>query len=114
MAMIREVAPKTASGDKDSVVDLHQLISSMFESWPEKRIEFLAICCEGVEIKDSIEKIHKKFIEENAYPEEINEAFEVCMKLNKVGENLKNSAGPIRDLGAALPTPPESKSEPQA
>ena len=36
---------------------------------------------------------------DSAYNEEINAAFYVCLELNNVKENLKNSLAPIQALG---------------
>ena len=104
MDMIKEVAPKTSNLEKDGVpkkeatVDFEILVVSIFQSWPEKMIKFINICCSS--IKDS--QITEEKIKEDAYPEQITEAFRTCMKLNKVAENLKNFVAPIGELGAEI------------
>jgi hypothetical protein len=71
------------------------------DTWPEKMAEFVTICCEtatglnGEEVKLTREKISSE-----AYPEQLNEAFNICLKLNRVSENLKKFAAPIPELGA--------------
>jgi len=99
MSMVREVTPKNASDKDEAQVDLNQLVSSMFESWPEKMAEFVAICCTSADVAGD-EKPSNEFILENAYPEEITTAFQTCLKLNKVTDSLKNFVAPIEELGA--------------
>src|SRR3990170_5753165 len=99
MSMVKEVAPKVASGKgEEQEIDLSQLVTSMFESWPEKTAEFVGLCC--VSAKEGEKPLDSKFILENAYPEEITEAFQTCLKLNKVSQSLKNFVAPIGELGA--------------
>lgn len=107
MAMVKEVTPKSASDKGEAQVDLTQLVSSMFESWPEKMAEFVAICCATATSSegDSAEpaKLNTEFILNEAYPEEITDAFQTCLKVNKVAQSLKNFVAPIGELGAVLP-----------
>ena len=108
MSMVKEVAPKTSSG-KDQEVDLNQLVTSMFESWPEKTAEFVALCCSTAKLEEGAKPLTNEFILENAYPEEISTAFQVCLKLNQVQENLKNFVAPIGELGAIVPAQAKDK-----
>jgi len=78
-------------------VDMENVFS-MFTEYPQDMIKFVAICSEMTEDE----------IKEQAYPEEINEAFGVCLELNNIMENLKNSVAPIEKLGGALATKTES------
>lgn len=105
MTMLKEVTPQETSEEDKAKVDLQKLLTSMFESWPEKKIEFISLCCEDATTEGESEptKIDKQFIEKNAYPDEIDIAFNTCMKLNKVKEHLKNSAAPIGELGGEQP-----------
>ena len=72
-----------------SNMDLGALIG-LFESFPTQVAKFVAICADMPDVE----------ILQEAYPEEINEAFGVCLELNNVMENLKNSVAPIGKLGA--------------
>jgi len=97
MSIIKEIAPKTpAAGAGEATVDLDNLVVSMFENWPEKMIQFTAICC------SSVEGLNEEKIRTESYPEQIIEAFRICSKLNRVGENLKNFVTPIGELGDQL------------
>ena len=69
-------------------VDLEALVS-LFEKFPNHVAKFIATCADMPE-----EDLLK-----DAYPEEINTAFSICLKLNNVMENLKNSVAPIKELG---------------
>ena len=69
-------------------VDISGLVG-LFETLPQQVAKFVAICAK-METKDLLEK---------AYPEEINKSFAVCLELNNVMENLKNSVAPIGKLG---------------
>jgi len=84
-----EVAPKEDKAPDIEGLDLASVVS-LFENFPRQIAEFVAICV-NMETKDILEK---------AYPEEISEAFAVCLELNNVMENLKNSVAPIGKLGA--------------
>ena len=100
MEMIKDIAPKTPVSEGGEVpVDFDKLIVSMFQSWPEKMVKFITVCCSTVE---NTEDLTVEKIKLDAYPEEITSAFKVCMELNKVAENLKNFVTPIGDLGAAV------------
>jgi len=77
------------SGNKSPDVDMGALLS-LFEKLPTHVAKFVAICAEM-----SDEDLLKE-----AYPEEINKAFDICLELNNVMENLKNSVAPIETLGA--------------
>jgi len=73
-------------------VDISNLVG-LFEEFPQHVAKFVSICVDMTD-KDLLEK---------AYPEEINEAFGVCLELNNVMENLKNSVAPIGKLGGGVP-----------
>ena len=62
----------------------------MFEKLPTQVASFVAICADQ-KTGDLLEK---------AYPEEITDAFSVCLELNNVLDNLKKSAAPMEKLGA--------------
>ena len=97
MEMLKDIAPKTpVSGKGEVPVNFDKLIVSMFQSWPEKMVDFIKICCStSKNAKElTVEKIKK-----DAYPEQITEVFKTCMTLNRVAENLKNFATPIEGLG---------------
>lgn len=108
MEMIQDVIPKNVSAntkEEDAEFDFDKLIKSLFEKWPEKKTELVAICCENATLEkpedgQKVEPISKEFILENAYPEEIDKAFEVVIKLNNFADNLKNSAAPMQGLKA--------------
>jgi len=71
----------------------------MFETWPEKMVKFIAVCCSTINLEEPLTE--KKILEE-AYPEQITEAFSACLKLNNVAKNLKNFVAPIGELGAEV------------
>ncbi len=98
MDMIQDVAPKTSKG-KDAEIDLDTLIVSMFQSWPEKMVEFIAVCCVDIDTKNPL---IKERILKIAYPEEITKAFAICLDLNDVAGNLKKCAAPIGKRGADI------------
>jgi hypothetical protein len=64
-------------------------IMAIFSIMPEKMAEFVAICI----------GMNKDQLLEEAFPEEIPQAFMVCYKLNNVVENLKNFQAPMQVLG---------------
>jgi len=100
--MIKDIAPEAQVPGKEATVDFDKLIVSMFQSWPDKMVKFIAVCCSTIEVKEGDEPLTNESILENAYPEQIPEAFSVCLKLNNVAENLKNFVAPIGELGAGL------------
>jgi hypothetical protein len=101
MDMIKEVAPNApVSGEGQATVDFDKLVVSMFQTWPEKMVKFIAVCCSTIEGDEN--KITEEKIREEAYPEEITASFRTCLQLNKVGENLKNFVAPIGELGAQM------------
>ena len=102
MDMIKDIAPKTEVSGEEATVDFDKLILSMFQSWPEKVVKFITICCSTVEIKEGEEPLTEKTILEEAYPEQIPVAFSICLKLNNVAANLKNFVAPIGELGAGF------------
>jgi hypothetical protein len=106
MDMIKEVAPKTPEGQGESQVDFDKIIVSMFQSWPEKMVNFIVACCYKAKDGDNEVEITDEKIREESYPEQITVAFSTCLKLNRVGENLKNFAAPMGELGAMLPKAP--------
>ena len=82
-----------AVGSKtDDTNDATQL-SNILSNFPERVLAFVAKCAELEEVD----------IKEKAYPEEISIAFEKCMELNNVFENLKNSVAPMEKLVGANP-----------
>ena len=113
MAMVKEVTPKNASDKDEAQVDLNQLVSSMFESWPGKMAEFVAICCSTATVPDGDgvkeANLTTQFILDESYPEEISEAFQTCLKVNKVAQSLKNFVAPIGELGAVAPEQNQDK-----
>ena len=95
MEIIKDVTPSAPSqGQGEATVDFEKLVVSMFQTWPEKMVKFIAVCAQTEEHKLTEEKI-----KEDAYPEQITAAFRTCLKLNRVGENLKNFASPISEMG---------------
>ena len=96
--MFRQAAKLTSSkevvGGKTPDIDVKNQdlagLVGMFEDLPQQVSKFVAICV-GMDEKELLEK---------AFPEEITEAFSVCLELNNVMENLKNSVAPIGKLGA--------------
>jgi len=70
-------------------MDLGALVG-LFEKFPTHVANFVAVCAE----------MPSEELLKEAYPEEVNEAFGVCLELNNVMENLKNSVAPIGKLGA--------------
>jgi len=107
MELIRETASSTSSsgqGEAESKANFDKLIVSMFQTWPEKMVEFIAICCSTAKNVTDNGKVEmtKDKVKEDAYPEQITEAFRVCMKLNRFAENIKNFGAPIKELGAEV------------
>ena len=102
MEMVKDVAPKAQVPGKEATVEFDTLIVSMFQSWPEKMVKFITVCCSTVEIKEGEKPLNEKSILENAYPEQIPQAFSICLKLNNVAKNLKNFVAPIGELGAGF------------
>jgi len=66
------------------------LILEAFDNFPTHIVKFISICA----------KMEEKTILDDSYPEEIGTAFGVCLDLNNVMENLKNSVAPMEKLGA--------------
>ena len=98
MDIVRDVTPSTPSqGSGENQVDFDKLIVSMFQTWPESMVKFISVCC-----KPANETLTEDKIKEDAYHEQITEAFRICLKLNRVGENLKNFAAPIGEMGAEV------------
>ena len=104
MGMIKDIAPEAQVPGEEATVNFDKLIVSMFQSWPEKMVKFITVCCSTIEIEEGEEPLTNKSILENAYPEQIPEAFSICLKLNNVAANLKNFVAPIGELGAGLQT----------
>ena len=103
MDMIKEVAPKQpAAQGAENTVDFDQIIVSMFQTWPEKMIDFIEICVSTADVAEGASILTKETIKEESYPEQITSAFRTCLTLNKVAENLKNFAAPIGELGAQV------------
>jgi hypothetical protein len=70
--------------------DMEEGLLKMFKTMPEKIIGLIAMCSD----KDDT------YIKENAYPEEIVEAWRLVLKLNNFVKNLGNLAAPIGQEGA--------------
>lgn len=96
MDIIKDMAPKTQEDKDKNIVPLDQMVTTMFQTWPDKMIEFISICT------STVVGLDRKKIAEEAYPEQVTEAFRVCLKLNRVAENLKNFAAPIGELGGEI------------
>jgi aspartate/glutamate racemase len=120
MSIIKEVTGKMSSKkisdkgaekegeEKELDMDLNELITSLFESWPTKTAEFVAICCSDIKLKvkknqveEEIELTNESLLA-NAYSEEITNAFQTCATLNQVSKSLKNFVAPIEGLGATM------------
>lgn len=82
----------TKPGAKEPELDVGTVMETMFGALPRLVTKFVTICINKEDVTE------KKILEE-AYPEEISDAFSVCLKLNDVFENLKKSAAPIGELG---------------
>ena len=80
-------------GSKSGETTDSDQLSQILSEFPEKVLAFVAKCAE----------LDEKEIKEKAYPEEISVAFEKCMELNNVFENLKNSVAPMERLVGANP-----------
>ena len=109
MDMVKDIAPETQVPGKEATVDFDKLIVSMFQSWPDKMVKFIAVCCSTVEVKEGEKPLTEESILENAYPEQIPIAFSICLKLNNVAKNLKNFVAPIGELGAGFQDKQPSK-----
>lgn len=70
---------------------------SVLSKFPEKIAKFVAACM-NMEEKDLLEK---------AFPQEITDAFSICIRLNNVMENLKNSVAPMEKLMGVQETTPK-------
>ena len=91
MNLMNAATPTQTKGGQ-AEVDVSKAMESMFKDWPQMVVKFVTLC-----INDS--RVTEKTILDNAYPEQVTDAFSVCLKLNNVFENLKNSAAPIGELG---------------
>jgi hypothetical protein len=81
---------KTVDGKKTDIKDMELAsLVQLFEGFPHKVAKFVSICSDIPEAE----------LLEKAYPEEISEAFGICLELNNVMENIKNSVAPIGKLG---------------
>ncbi len=74
-----------------SDTDIPAVMNVLAEA-PTKMAGFVAICA-GIDEKELLNE---------AYPEEIPEAFNICYDLNNMAENIKNFGAPMRMLGAGL------------
>lgn len=94
MDMIKEVTPKTPISDKgEATVDFNMALVGMFQTWPDKIIDFIVVCC------SMVEGVNREKIKNESFPEQVTEAFRTCLKLNRVAENLKNFAAPMSEIG---------------
>lgn len=67
-------------------------IIDLFNIMPQKMAEFVAVCA-NLDVKQVLD---------DTYPEEIPTAFDVCVTLNRVTENIKNFVAPMQGLGEKL------------
>lgn len=114
MNMIQELSPSTPApeGKEDDVnIDFNKVIVSMFETWPEKEVKFISVCFTSAETEE--DRLLPEKILEIAYPEQITAAFRTCLALNRVGENLKNFAAPMGEMGATINPAQVSDQTPQ-
>jgi len=74
-----------------SETDIPKVMNVLAEA-PAKMAGFVAICA-GMKEEDLLNE---------AYPEEIPVAFNVCYDLNNMAENIKNFGAPMQTLGAGL------------
>jgi|SRR3989304_1267096 len=94
--MVKEITPIAGKeAGKDGEVSWNELLGGMFQKWPNKMIEFIAVAASS---NPENKEITIDFIKGDAYPEQITEAFDTCFKLNRVAENLKNFAAPMKAL----------------
>lgn len=95
MEIMKAAAPTapTKKGTKELEIDVNAAMDNMFGKWPKLVAQFVTICVNK-------ENMTLANLLEEAYPEQISDAFGVCLKLNNVFENLKKSAAPIGELGA--------------
>lgn len=84
-----EKARNTGMDDKNNIVDFTSVTEAM-SSFPEGMIKIVSICSGKTEEE----------IGNEAYPDELGNAFTVVVKLNRFVENLKNSVAPLENLGA--------------
>jgi hypothetical protein len=99
MDIIKDIAPSSPSqgSGEATTVDFDKLIVSMFQTWPEKMVNFVSVCCLPADPTLTEDKI-----KEESYPEQISSAFGICLKLNRVAENLKNFIAPMGEMGAEV------------
>jgi len=98
MEIIKDVAPSAPpQGQGEAQVDFDKLVVSMFQTWPEKMVKFIAVCSSA-----SNKELTEEKIKEDSYPEQITTAFRTCLTLNRVAENLKNFVAPIGEMGAEV------------
>ncbi len=91
MKLIQSATP-TQTKEGQAEVDVNKALTSMFQDWPTMVVKFVTLCINK-------ESVTEEMILNEAYPDQVTEAFKVCLKLNNVFENLKNSAAPIGELG---------------
>lgn len=86
-----EIIAAVASASTNQTADANKVnFTGMFVTYPDKVADFVSQCISW----------DKKDLLEKAYPEEINKAFEVCLELNNITENVKNSVAPMNKVGA--------------
>ena len=85
-----EILRSTISNPDDIDKMGAEQLTKLFSDLPSQIAEFVAVCTGK----------SKEELLEQAYPEEIAEAFGKGLVLNNVVENLKNSVAPMEKLGA--------------
>jgi len=96
ISTLSSVDKKTSVSGEGGSNEGEQTIA-VLSKFPEKISKFVAVCM-ALDEKDLLEK---------AYPEEITTAFEVCIRLNNVIDNLKNSVAPMEKLMGVKGTTPK-------
>ena len=91
MNLMKSATPTQTKGGQ-AEVDVNKAMDSMFKDWPQMVVKFVTLCINK-------ENVTEKTILEEAYPDQVTDAFKASLKLNNVFENLKKSAAPIGELG---------------
>ena len=93
--MVKDITPPGKEAGKEEEVSWGALLGGMFQKWPSKMMEFINVSASS---NPDNKDLTSEFIKENAYPEQITEAFAACFKLNRVADNLKNFGAPMMVL----------------
>lgn len=91
MNLMKSATPTQTKGGQ-AEVDVNKAMDSMFKDWPQMVVKFVTLCINK-------ENVTEKTILEEAYPDQVTNAFRASLELNNVFENLKKSAAPIGELG---------------